>query len=77
MLKNKKNTFIDERCNEILELSKKIDYDDLKYLNKDKKIRENSFNGFDNTFSFFKNMKDGNIMLEKTSKKIKMSTNQI
>ena len=51
------NKLIDKRRDEILELTEKINYEDLMYHFKIKNICENSFNDFDNVFKFFKNDK--------------------
>ena len=51
------NKLTDEKCNEIRELSEKINYDDLMYHFKDRDIREKLFNDFDNAISFFKKNK--------------------
>ena len=69
-MKQKKifNELIDERLDEILKLSAKIDYGDLTYHRKGKSIYEHFFDGFDNAFSFLKNIRDRKIMLEKTKK---------
>ena len=60
----------------MLELSKKINYDDLAYHFKGKYICEKSFNDFNIVFSFLRKIRDGNITLGK-AKKIKVSINQI
>ena len=67
LLKQQKifNELINERCDEILELKKKIDYDDLMYHFKGKNIC------FNYVFSFLKKIGDGDITLEKAKKKKK------
>ena len=47
------NKLVDERRNEILELSEKMNYNNLTYNFKDKNICEKSFNDFDNAISLF------------------------
>ena len=46
----------------MLELIKKINYDDLTYHFKDRNIPEKSFNDFDNAICLFKMIRDGNNM---------------
>ena len=66
LLKQKEifNKIINERRDKILELSEKINYDDLTYHFKVSNIREKSFNDFDKAFSSFEKIRDGNITLE-------------
>ena len=58
------NKLVDEKRDEILEVSKKIKYGILSCHLKGK-TRSKNFNDFDNAFSCFKKMNGGNIMLEK------------
>ena len=62
------NKRIDKRCNEILELSKKNNYDDLTYHSKDRNVREISFYDFNNVISLFKKIRDGNNMMLENAK---------
>ena len=56
----------DEKRNEILKLKEKTNYDDLTYHYYNSKNKGNKrFTDFDNEFSFFKKIRDGNITLEK------------
>ena len=65
---NKLKRWNNKRHDEILELSKKINYEYLMYHFKDRHAREKSSNNFDNAISFLKNIRDGNITLEKPKK---------
>ena len=62
ILKQKKifNKPIDEKRNEILELSEKIIYGELTYYFKDRNIPENFFNDFDNAICLFKKIGGNN-----------------
>ena len=60
-----RDIIISEGHDEILELSKKNNYDDLTYHFKGKNICEKCFNDFDNAMSLFKKIKNGNIMQKK------------
>ena len=76
--KTKINKLVNDRHDEILKLSKTINYDYLTFDYKNKNMREKVFNNFDNTFWFFKKIKNGEITLEKANtKKIIMNLNQI
>ena len=57
-----RDIIINEGCDEILELSKKNNYDDLTYYFEGKNICEKCFNDFDNAISLLEKIKDGNIM---------------
>ena len=54
------NKLIDERRDEILELSTKKKIVKKPYHCKGKKTHEKSFSDFDDVFSFLKKIKDGN-----------------
>ena len=58
------NNLISKRYNQILELSKKNNYDSTYYC-RNKNIADNSFNNFDEALSFLKKIRDGNLTLGK------------
>ena len=55
IFKTKNINFIDEKRGEILKLSKKINYNDLTYNYKGKKIGDKNLKNFDHAFGFLKN----------------------
>ena len=59
------NYIVEKRNNEAMELSEKINHDNLAYHYRSKNIAGKIFNNFDNAFIFLKNMKFGYIAMEK------------
>ena len=71
------NKLVDERLNEIIDLSEKFNQDDLTSHYKGKNNRPKNFGGFDSAIALFKKIRNGKVLLNKTNKKIKMNLNQI
>ena len=59
------NRLLDERLNEIQEIRKKIDYNNLTYNFKDSRISSINFIKFKGPFGIFREIRDGNISLTK------------
>ena len=59
------NRLLDERLNEIQEIRKKIDYNNLTYNFKDSRISSISFIKFKGPFDIFREIRDVNISLTK------------
>ena len=59
------NRLLDERLNEIQEIRKKIDYNNLTYNFKDSRISSINFIKFKVPFGIFREIRDGNISLTK------------
>ena len=66
MQKGTYNRLLGERLNEIQEIRKKIDYNNLTYYFKTSDISPITFIKFKGPFGFFKETKSGNISLKKT-----------
>ena len=70
------NKLVNERKDKIIELTEKINLDDLTYYCKDNSAPQ-KFDNFDNGVTLFDKIKNGKIMLKDKKKKTKIGLVQI
>ena len=63
------NRLLNERRNEIQEISEKLDYNNLTYFFKDSRIPSINFIKFKGPMGLFKNIKNGDISLKKSRRR--------